>query len=86
MRLVGIFTDGDLRRAIQKSGAIALQQPLAQLMTQSPCVISEHPLVSDAMQLMEKDPSRPISALPVIENERLIGLIRLHDIVQWGFR
>jgi arabinose-5-phosphate isomerase len=83
--LVGIITDGDLRRALQlikrdnwetlTSGAI---------MTRNPVVASPELLAYDALRLMEDRPSQ-ISVLPVVDREALcVGLIRLHDIVRSG--
>jgi arabinose-5-phosphate isomerase len=85
-RLEGIFTDGDLRRAIQMQGADALQRPIGALMTLSPETISPDALAFAAMERMEKNPQRLITALPVIEENVLVGLIRLHDIIQAGLR
>ncbi|HEX8144910.1 MAG TPA: KpsF/GutQ family sugar-phosphate isomerase [Pyrinomonadaceae bacterium] len=84
-RLLGIITDGDLRRALQQikhdnweiltSGAI---------MTRHPVIASPELLAYDALRLMEDRPSQ-ISVLPVVDTERVcVGLIRLHDIVRSG--
>lgn len=80
--LKGIFTDGDLRRAIQEKGPEALRMTLSQLMTQSPKSISAEHLGIEAVQKMEEDPSKLITVLPVLERGRVIGLIRMHDILQ----
>ena len=85
-RLQGIFTDGDLRRAIQKNGPEALQKPLSQLMTLSPLSTQPERLAIEAMRQMEADPARLITVLPVLEGERVIGLLRMHDIIQAGLR
>lgn len=82
--LKGIFTDGDLRRAIQSKGPQALQLSLSELMTTVPLTVSSHLLVYDAMRTMESDAARLVTALPVVENGELIGLLRMHDIVQAG--
>lgn len=78
-QLQGIFTDGDLRRALQSKGAHVLQLPLSELMTVSPRTVPSHLLVFDAMQRMEA-----VTVLPVVENGKAIGLLRMHDIVQAG--
>ncbi|HEX8773887.1 MAG TPA: KpsF/GutQ family sugar-phosphate isomerase [Pyrinomonadaceae bacterium] len=83
--LIGIITDGDLRRALQQikpgnwetltSGAI---------MTREPVVASPELLAYDALRLMEDRP-RQISVLSVVDAQRVcVGLIRLHDIVRSG--
>lgn len=82
--LQGIFTDGDLRRAIQSKGAAALEHKLGSLMTLSPKTIEQNCLILDAVRMMEEEPSRPITVLPVLEGARLAGLIRMHDILQAG--
>jgi arabinose-5-phosphate isomerase len=80
--LQGIFTDGDLRRAIESKGPDALQMPLVSLMTRSPKMISADCLVMQAMQRMEEDPAHPVTVLPVVENHKVLGLLRMHDILQ----
>jgi len=84
-RLAGIVTDGDLRRAIQKSDPTALANLRSDdLMTRNPTVASPELLAYDALKLMEDRPSQ-ISVLPVIDQDRVcVGLIRLHDIVRSG--
>ncbi len=81
-QLQGIFTDGDLRRAIQANGPDALNMPLSRLMTPSPKSISPQLLAIEAVKRMEEDPARLITVLPVLEKERVVGLIRMHDILQ----
>jgi arabinose-5-phosphate isomerase len=84
-RLAGIITDGDLRRAIEKTS----HQSLGQLrcddfMTRTPVVVTPEMLAFDALQLMEDRP-RQISVLPVVDQDgRSVGLIRVHDIVRSG--
>ena len=82
LQLKGIFTDGDLRRAIQTKGPDALQQTMNELMNPSPETISPHLLALKAVEKMEQNPEKLITALPVIENQSLVGLIRMHDILQ----
>jgi arabinose-5-phosphate isomerase len=85
MVLEGIFTDGDLRRALQKHGATVLDQPISKLMSLSPRFINPGKLAWEAMQLMEHDQKNAITCMPVIDATRkVLGLIRLHDIVQSG--
>lgn len=82
--LVGLITDGDLRRAAQASGGGFDRLRASQVMTHSPVVISPDVLAYDALQLMENRPSQ-ISVLPVVDEERRpLGLIRLHDLVRAG--
>ena len=52
-------------------------------MTTKPTTATPEMLAFDALQLMENRP-RQISVLPVVESEKCVGLIRLHDIVRSG--
>lgn len=81
-RLHGIFTDGDLRRSIEANGPAALSMPLSKLMTPLPKCIAPDKLAFEAVQTMEEDPGRLITVLPVLDGEKVVGLIRMHDILQ----
>jgi arabinose-5-phosphate isomerase len=83
--LAGIITDGDLRRAIQKSKPGELMNVNAEsLMTRNPVTVSPDELAYTALQLMENRPSQ-ISVLPVVdEGQSCVGLLRLHDLVRSG--
>lgn len=83
-KLKGIFTDGDLRRALQAKGEQVLKESVGNLMTSSPKSIDSTALAWDAMKLMEADQKHPVMVLPVIEGERVVGLIKMHDIIQAG--
>lgn len=83
--LIGIVTDGDLRRAIERTQVIELADlTAASMMTPSPITASQDMLAIDALKLMEDRPSQ-ISVLPVVdERGAAVGLLRLHDIVRAG--
>ncbi len=82
--LTGIVTDGDLRRTIEKTEAKNLENlTAAQMMTKNPTVAAPEMLAFDALQLMENRPFQ-ISVLPVVDDEKCVGLLRLHDIVRSG--
>ena len=83
--LVGIITDGDLRRAIQRADhALLKDMKCEEIMTSSPVVVAPNVLAYDALRLME-DRISQISVLPVVDSSRVcVGLIRLHDIVRSG--
>jgi len=84
-RLVGIFTDGDLRRALQKYGNEALSKTFDEVMTENPRSIPPDVLVTKAVEAMEADMRHPITVLPVVgEGKKVIGLIKMHDIIQSG--
>jgi len=83
-RLIGIVTEGDLRRTIEKTSTENLSALSAgQMMTENPVVAAPEMLAYDALQLMENRPSQ-IAVLPVVEGEKCVGLIRVHDIVRSG--
>ena len=84
-KLIGIVTDGDLRRTIEKTAPENLVNlNAAQMMTKSPITAVPEMLAFDALKLMENRPSQ-ISVLPVTdENNFCVGLLRLHDIVRSG--
>lgn len=84
MQLLGIFTDGDLRRTIESMGPGFLQCQLGSIMTRSPQKVGPEVLAFDAMRQMEADPNRPITVLPVVRGEQVVGLLRMHDILQAG--
>lgn len=83
--LVGIVTDGDLRRTIERTPADQLSALTAQhMMTRDPITASPEMLAYDALQLMENRPSQ-ISVLPVVaDGGTCVGLLRLHDVVRSG--
>jgi arabinose-5-phosphate isomerase len=83
-RLLGIFTDGDLRRSLQRHGAMVLHKSLRELMTTTPRFIHAKMLAYDAMKFMEADPKRPITVVPVVEDGKVVGILKMHDIVQSG--
>jgi arabinose-5-phosphate isomerase len=85
LKLLGIVTDGDLRRTIERTSPDALSALNAEsMMTASPITASPDMLAFDALKLMEERPSQ-ISVLPVVDDEsKCVGLLRLHDIVRSG--
>lgn len=84
-RLVGIITDGDVRRALgQMEGTDLSALDCDAMMTRDPVVAMPALLAYDALRLMEDRPTQ-INVLPVVDEERIcVGLIRLHDIVRSG--
>jgi len=84
-KIMGIFTDGDLRRALQKHQEKVLTMPIDQLMTSHVKTVCSSTMAWDALKLMEANPCQRLSVLPVVdEKERLVGLLHLHDIIQSG--
>jgi arabinose-5-phosphate isomerase len=80
--LLGIITDGDLRRTLLTHEDIRLLRA-SDCMTRQPTTIAPEASLRQASRLMEDRPSQ-ISVLPVVDplNQRCLGLIRIHDIYQ----
>jgi arabinose-5-phosphate isomerase len=80
-KLMGIITDGDLRRALRmKEKFFTLKA--SEIMTRSPITVTESTLAYDALRLMEERESQ-ISVLPVVDAlGNALGLLRIHDLVQ----
>lgn len=83
-KLLGIVTDGDLRRTIERTAPNDLAALTAEsMMTSGPITTSSDTLAFEALHIMEDRPSQ-ISVLPVVDGGKCVGLIRLHDIVRSG--
>lgn len=84
-KLLGIITDGDLRRTIERTDPTELGALKAEMMmTHSPCSTKPEILAFEALKQMQERTSQ-ISVLPVInETDKCIGMLRLHDIVRAG--
>ncbi|MBX7055929.1 MAG: KpsF/GutQ family sugar-phosphate isomerase [Pyrinomonadaceae bacterium] len=84
-KLIGIITDGDLRRTIERTDPAAFNGLTASsMMTADPIRVSPSMLAYDALRLMEDRPSQ-ISVLPVVDDSgRSVGILRLHDVVGSG--
>ena len=83
-RLIGLVTDGDVRRALQAYDDIRGLRASA-VMTANPSVIAPGTRLQEALRLMEDRPSQ-ISVLPVLDPASgvCLGLLRLHDIYRSG--
>jgi len=92
-KLVGIITDGDvrriIRRLIQQDGTVrdAITTRVNLLMTTTPSFVSSDTLAYDALKTMETHEPRPIFLLPVVDAlHRPVGMLHLHSLVQAGFK
>ena len=85
--VLGVFTDGDLRRMIQHAvGAAsthssALEQPISDYMTANPKSIQFDALAAEALRLMQEN---GITVLPVVDAGKMVGVIHLHDLIRAG--
>lgn len=75
-RVLGIFTDGDLRRALEKTENLK-GTPVTQVMTRNPRTIGPDRLAAEAAQMME---AHKISQILVIDNGMLVGALNTHDL------
>ena len=76
--LLGIISDGDLRRIFQREGNRALDLKAADAMTRNPVTIARQELATKALNLME---ARKITSLLVVDAEgRLEGVVHIHDL------
>ncbi len=76
--LVGIITDGDIRRHI---GSNLLEMTVDEVMTRSPKTAKPETLVATALQTIN---SSAITSLMVVDGRRPIGLVHLHDLLRIG--
>ena len=80
-RILGIITDGDIRRLMVKSAGIFARQ-VSEVMTKSPKTIQPDLLAADALSIMQR---HEVMVLPVANAEqRLIGILHLHDLLGKG--
>ena len=75
-KLVGIITDGDLRRNIKKD---LINKKSSDVMTKNPQLVSEKTLVCEALNIMN---SKKITSLFVCINSQPIGIIHIHDLLR----
>ncbi len=79
-KLVGILSDGDLRRLIERRGKDALELTVGECMTRNPQTIAPGEFATAALNVMEQ---KKITSLAVVDGERrILGVIHLHDL--WG--
>ena len=78
--IVGMITDGDLRRCFENNNEFS-NLKAKEIMTQSPKKIDSQSLVYDAFKIMK---SHNITQLIVVENDSYEGIIHLHDIIKEG--
>jgi arabinose-5-phosphate isomerase len=79
-RLVGIVSDGDLRRLLEKRGKEVIDLTAAECMTRSPQTIAPDEFAAVALSRMEQ---KKITSLAVVQHDgKLVGIIHLHDL--WG--
>ena len=79
-RLVGVISDGDLRRLLQREGGAALSRTAGEAMNAHPCTIASSELAAKALSILEE---RKITSLIVVDPDHHVeGVVHLHDL--WG--
>jgi len=82
----GLITDGDLRRTLQRHPPETWASVQASAMaTSDPISVTPDTLAAEALRVMEFNPRKPVNVLAVMSKNELVGLLRLHDLVQAGF-
>lgn len=77
-QMVGVLTDGDLRRHLDGN---VLECAVQEIMTHNPKVIAPELLVASALEILN---SSAITALYVVEDKRPVGIVHLHDLLRIG--
>ncbi|MFB3917284.1 MAG: SIS domain-containing protein [Terriglobales bacterium] len=79
-KLIGIISDGDLRRLLERRGGDVLKLTASECMTRNPKIISPDEFATAALNIMEQ---KKITSLAVVDGEgKLQGIVHLHDL--WG--
>ena len=79
-KLVGLLSDGDLRRLLERDGGAALARKAADAMNRNPLTIGPHEFAVEALRQMEE---RKITSLVVVDSaHHALGVVHLHDL--WG--
>ena len=79
-KLCGVISDGDLRRLLEREGGAALSRTAGEAMHPNPRTIDESELAAKALAMLEE---RRITSLVVVNaEERVVGVVHLHDL--WG--
>lgn len=81
-KVIGVFTDGDLRRVLDHGEVNVHELSIAECMTHNPKTVRPDQLAAEALQLMD---SKRINALPVVDEQlQLLGAINMHDLLRAG--
>ena len=80
-KLLGVFTDGDLRRALDQSMDIR-NMSIEQAMSVKPTTVTQHMLAAEALSKMER---KKITCVVVADEEmRVCGILHMHDLLRAG--
>ena len=78
-RVIGVLSERDVVRALAERGASALTEPLARVMTPKISTCTQSDAVNSIMEQMTADKFRHV---PVVEEERLVGIVSIGDVVK----
>lgn len=78
--LCGIFTDGDLRRTLEKKMDLRILD-IASVMTKNPATVKPDELAFNAVKCMQE---KKITSLPVIQGQKLVGVVTMHALLTAG--
>jgi arabinose-5-phosphate isomerase len=81
--IIGVFTDGDLRR-VMESGLESLHQPIEQVMSRNPKRVLQRNLAAKALQIMEKYAITSLFVFSDEEQQIPVGIVHLHDLLKAG--
>lgn len=83
-KFVGLITDGIIRRALAKDYKF-LDEPVRSIMFAQPLTIKQDELAASALSVMEKHQPRPVTVLPVVDEEHNpVGIVHLTDLLRQG--
>ena len=83
--LAGFISDGDFRRALLEHDA-PLDLPVASIMSTTPVTVAADCLARAALLRMESNEPGPITQVVVVEGDRAVGILHIHDILRAGIR
>jgi len=83
-KFLGIVTDGIIRRAIEKDKNF-IDDLAENIMFKNALIISPDKLAAEALSVMDKHKPRPVTVLPVVDNDgKVVGIIHLTDLLRQG--
>jgi arabinose-5-phosphate isomerase len=82
-KFLGILVEGDIRRTFTRENQ-GLKTPVSDIMNNNPITIHPDSLAFEALEMMESK-TRSFQILPVIEDGKFLGFIRLHELLKEGF-